>query len=132
MDVIVYGSKGEPSSQLLQQLRSRLEAKREVNVDIQVKVAQVRQVDITAEVACQQGYSFGTLSSLCQEKIEAYLNSLTVRQPLYQSELTSLLMSLEGVANCTVSITGGDVHPLKEQIIRKGTLTITQMAVAGG
>lgn len=132
VDVIVYGSKGEPSSQLLQQLRSQLEAKREVNVDIQVKPAQVRQVDITVEVACQQGYSFRNLSVLCQEKIEAYLDSLTVRQPLYQSGLTSLLMSLEGVANCKVSVTGGDVHPLKEQIIRKGTLTVTQMAVAGG
>ena len=132
VDVVIYGREGQPEEALLEELRCQLEAKREVNVDIQVQAAKERLVDIKIQLACRMGYAFDQAAALCREKLEAFLGALTVGQPLYQSELTSLLMGTEGVTNCKTVVSGGDVYPLATQIIRGGVIQISPMEVTGG
>ena len=132
VDVVVYGRESQPEESLLEELRRQLEAKREVNVDIQVLAAKERPVDVKVEIACRMGYSFDQAAALCREKLQGFLDALTVGQPLYQSQLTSLLMNTEGVTNCKAVVDGGDVYPLATQIIRGGEVSISLMEVTGG
>ncbi|MEG1870197.1 MAG: baseplate J/gp47 family protein [Oscillospiraceae bacterium] len=132
VDVVVHGTGGAASNAIITGLRDKLAEKREVNVDVAVVAATIKSIDITVTLAPKQGFNFTQLKEIANQKITDYINNLTVAKPLYQSSLTAIVMGIEGMANCTTVITGGDIYPLKTEIIRTGTIAITAMQVSGG
>ena len=55
VDVVVSTAAGAPSAELLEELEDYFEARREIAVDVQVRAPEMETVDVTVQVAAEEG-----------------------------------------------------------------------------
>lgn len=98
-------------------------------VIITVAAATVITQDVTATVVTRPGYDTSTVKAAIEEAITVYLASLELGQDLIRYELVERIMGVEGVYNITsLTVPAADVVANENQVLEKGTLTITMVA----
>lgn len=59
--------------------------------------------------------------------MEGWFTGALLGRPVFQAELTALVFGVEGVANCTVTMEGGDLAADSVTLPCLGQLTVTEV-----
>lgn len=126
VDVVVSAMEGMPSGELLEKLEKEFNALREIAVDVKVNEPTRTDVNLEIRLSVEQGYPFEKVKAQVESGIRGWFNGSLLGKPVLQAELTSMVFLAEGVANCAVTISGGDVAAVPTALPCVGTLTITE------
>lgn len=127
VDVYVAGESGQPTAELLAELQAKLQEKREIAVDVQVKAPTVQTVDVAVEVAAGEGADFTAVKSAAEQVIADFFGGRLLGQPVRLAELGSRIYALEDVANYHFSAPAADLAGDDTVLPMLGTLTVTEM-----
>ena len=86
-------------------------------------------VDVTGaiKVKTSLGFSFTDVKQDVIDRLESFLNAKDVGVTLYIAELIDQIMSVDGVENVTISLPATDITVGVSEVVRSGTITITQI-----
>ena len=127
VDVIISSDGGVPSAQLVQAVADRLEADREICVDIDVSAPESISVDVSAQVLSAAGYTFGEVSERVKSAVRAYFSGRLLSEDLLAAAVANVIYSVEGVKNYKLASPAADVPADADELPVLGTLTITEM-----
>ncbi|WP_088185826.1 baseplate J/gp47 family protein [Desulfosporosinus sp. FKA] len=123
---VVVASDGIPSSNLVAQVQSVINANRPVGADAQAKAPTSNIINITGTITPATGYTFATLQPLVTQVIINYLNSVPIGGIVRVSAIIKAMMSVQGVSDCLISAPTVNVALTQEQLAVPGTITLTQ------
>lgn len=126
VDVVVAAEGGMPDESLLQALQTHFDGVREIAVDVLVIPPARRDVNITIVLKAANGYTFQQISRTVTKTLEDWFTGGLLGNVVLQAQLNAMVFGTEGVANCAVTIEGGDVTTDDLTLPCLGTLTITE------
>lgn len=126
VDLVAAAQGGMPDQALLDALQDYFDGVREIAVDVQVLPPTPVSVDIAVALSPAAGYSFEQASQAAGGALEGWFTGGRLGRSVLQAELTALVFGAQGVANCAVTVSGGDVACSKVQLPQLGQLTVTQ------
>ena len=126
VDVVIAAQGGMPDQTLLDKVQTHLDSIREIAVDVQMKAPTAKHVDLSIVVTPEAGCAFAELSQTVQQTVEDWFTGALLGKPVLQAQLTALVFAVKGVANCAVTLSGGDTAAEATTLPCLGTLTITE------
>lgn len=126
VDVVVSAAGGMPDETLLSTLQAHFSKVREIAVDVVVSAPTRRDVTVSIALTVENGRSFSVISRGVRDRVEAWFNGSLLGCAVPQARLTALVFGVEGVANCAVTIDGGDVPADTVTLPCLGQLIITE------
>lgn len=126
VDVVVTARGGLPDEALLGRVQAHLDSIREIAVDVEVIAPTVHTVDLSITLTPETGVSFEALSDRVEQTVERWFTGALLGKPVLQAQLTALVFAVEGVANCAVTITGGDAAAEASTLPCLGQLTLAE------
>lgn len=127
VDVYVATENGLPSAELLAGLQKELQQKREIAVDVKVKVPTVQSVNVSLQVAPAEGVSFERAKNLVEQQITTFFTGHRLGKPVLLAELGSRIYELNEVKNYHISEPATDVKAAETVLPVLGTLRVTEM-----
>jgi uncharacterized phage protein gp47/JayE len=127
VDVYVATENGLPTAELLTGLQEEFQEKREIAVDVAVKAPAVQTVDVTVEVAAQEGAAFDEVKAAVEQSVTTFFTGHLLGKAVRLAELGSRLYALEGVENYRFSAPAADLAADDAVLPMLGTLTVTEM-----
>ena len=127
VDIVAAARGGMPDQALLDALQDYFDGVREIAVDVRVSAPTEVSVELAVALTPAEGYEFQTVSQAVTRAVEDWFTGERLGRPVLQAELTALVFGVEGVANCAVTITGGDVPCSSVTLPQLGQLTVTQV-----
>lgn len=128
--VAVYlGGRGcVPPDETVQKVRSDMNSKKEIDVDVTVAAAQTVSVDVTAAATAKSGLDTSEVRTACKNAIQEYFYDLGVGAPVILSAIGAKLFSTGMITDCSFSTAGKAVS--NSQLAVAGTISVT--VTAGG
>ena len=126
VDVYIATDAGLPDEELLEAIRSYLQDRREISVDLQVLAPQEQAVDIQVAVKCAQGYAFSEAKAQVEASLRAMFTGSLLGREVTMASLGDLLYHLDSIDNYRFSTPAADVPASPTVLPRLGTLTITE------
>ena len=126
VDVVVAAQGGMPDQTLLDALQAHFDGIREIAVDVQVIGPTQAEVALSIVLTAEDGYTFGQVSQNVRQAVENWFTGALLGRPVLQAELTALTFAVEGVANCAVTLSGGDLAAESVTLPCLGQLSITE------
>ena len=99
---------------------------------IEVVPPLTRQTNVSVVVATSGGININAISDSVKLSILNYINGLGVGQDIIISEITSAIMSVEGVASATLVIPAPTLDKIVIQDNQKAVININQITVSSG
>lgn len=127
VDVIISATDGLPSQELINEVSARLDADREICVDILVSEPDTEEVDVTLSVLPEDGFTFDEVKPRVQEAITYFFNGTLLGKSVYMARLYSLVLAVEGVKNLKFTSPTEDVNIGAAVLPKLSSLTITEM-----
>lgn len=127
VDVYIATEAGLPDAELLEEVRSDLQEKREIAVDVEVLSPEAESVDVTVEIAVAENSSFEAVKPLAEQTVTGFFTGQLLGKPVLLAELGRRIYAVEGVGNYHISSPAADVTGGKGKLPVLGTLTITEM-----
>ncbi|MEG0838660.1 MAG: baseplate J/gp47 family protein [Hydrogenoanaerobacterium sp.] len=127
--VYVAGQGTAAPDALIQKIKTQITAAKEINVDVTVKSALLRRVNVSLELDGKSGADFENLKIACHEKLKAYFLKLSVGQSLLIAGISDALYHVEGLYNYKLSAPTADTPANADELLILGTVTINRMAV---
>lgn len=88
-----------------------------------VKRCEKKYVDLTIKIQVADGVASGSILTLVENAVIAYINTLQMGATLYVSQLNKTILGVADVTNCIVQST--DIIPLDYEIIRPHTIEVS-------
>lgn len=126
VDVVAAAWGGMPDESLLGQLQTHFDRVREIAVDVLVAAPTRRDVEIAVSVTPGEGYDFETVSEAVRQELEGWFTGKLLGKSVLQAQLTAMVFGVEGVANCAVTIDGGDISVDAVTLPCLSDLTVTE------
>ena len=126
VDVVIAAVGGMPGEELLQGLQDHFNEVREIAVDVLVAAPTCREVNVAVRLQPTGGYTFQQVSQTVTAMLENWFSGKLLGRPVLQAELNAMVFGAEGVANCTVTVDGGDAVVDSETLPCLGELVITE------
>lgn len=123
---VVIASNGIPSSDLVAQVQTVLNANRPIGADAQAKAPTANTINVTGTVTPATGYTFATLEPLVAQAITNYINSVPIGGVARIAGISKAIMSVQGVLDYSISVPAANVVLSQEQLAVPGTITLTQ------
>jgi uncharacterized phage protein gp47/JayE len=132
VDIVITTNSGLPSSTLISQVQSAINAKKPVDVDALVIGPVAVTIAVTPSVSVLAGYTVSGVTSAVQQAITNYINSVAVGGTVYNSRMVSAVLAVAGIADCTVSMSVNgtvfnNVALTSQQQANAGTITVQGM-----
>lgn len=108
VDVVVAAPEGMPDDGLITRVQDYFDGVREIAVSVSVLRPTARTADVSVVLTAAEGQDFSTLSERVKTAVAGWFTGDKLGRPVLQAELTALVFALEGVANCAVTLGGGD------------------------
>ena len=131
VDVYVSTHGGAPEEALLGEIRAALQKKREIAVDVAVKVPTEKRIDVTAALEAEQGWTMREITDAAQEALQAYFTGERLGEPVYRAKLASLLYGVPGVKNYHLLAPAADVPAGATELPVLGKVTLTEIGADG-
>ena len=131
VDVYVSTHGGAPEEELLGEISAALQKKREIAVDVAVKVPAEKRVDVTAELEAEQGWTMREITDAAQEALQAYFTGERLGESVYRAKLASILYSVPGVKNYHLLAPAADVPAGATELPVLGKVTLTEIGADG-
>jgi len=127
VDVYITTESGLPDAELLEQVRSLLQEKREIAVDVAAKAPTARAVNVALEVLPAEHADPAEALAQTEQVVRDYFTGRMLSQPVLLAELGSRIYALDSVANYRFLSPGGDVAAGEALLPVLGTLRVTEM-----
>jgi uncharacterized phage protein gp47/JayE len=129
VDVVIAAEGGTPTQDMIRAVQDRLDAQREICVDIQVLAPEAVTVNVSAAIDCESGYAYADVSEAVEAAVEAYFTGARLGKDLLRAELGNLIFHVKGVKNYSIALPAADVAIDADQLPVLGTLAVSQMGV---
>ena len=126
VDVYVATDAGVPDEELLEDIRSRLQERREISVDLQVLAPTPVPVDIIVAIQPAAGTEFALARSAVDEALRAMFTGALLGRGVTLAELGDRLYHLDAVQNYRFSAPSGDMAASPTALPTLGKLTVTE------
>jgi phage-related baseplate assembly protein len=126
VDVVVSARGGMPGQALLDEVQAHLSAIREIAVDVQVIPPTAAEVALSIAVTPEAGASFNEVAAKVTAAVEGWFTGDLLGRGVPQAAITALVFGVEGVANCAVTLSGGDVAADPVTLPCLGSLAVTE------
>ena len=127
VDVVVSTAAGAPSAELLEELEDYFEARREIAVDVQVRAPEMETVDVTVQVAAEEGQDAQAVQDAVEAALRGWFDGRRLGQSVLRAALGELVFHVEGVANYALTAPAADVAVEVDVLPRLGSLTVEAM-----
>lgn len=127
VDVYLATAAGAPDAELLEEVEEDLQARREIAVDLQVLAPTLNPVDITMEIAAEDGAEFAQVKSDVESAVAGLFGGKLLGKPLLLAQLGKIIYEVDGVENYHILTPAGDVTGDATALPVLGTLTVTEM-----
>ncbi len=124
VDVVVAASGGQPSDSLVEELNNYFEERREIAVQVAVRAPDPLGVAVSVQVAAAEGYDQSAVETAVEETIERWFGGEGLGRDVLVAQLSSLVFSCDGVANCKVVNPTAEVAVEVEELPTISTLTV--------
>ena len=131
VDVYVSTHGGAPEEELLGEISAALQKKREIAVDVAVKVPTEKSIDVAAELEAEQGWTMREITDAAQEALQAYFTGERLGEPVYRAKLASILYSVPGVKNYHLLAPAEDVAVDATELPVLGEVRLTEIGADG-
>ena len=131
VDVYVSTHGGAPEEELLGEISAALQKKREIAVDVAVKVPTEKSIDVAAELEAEQGWTMREITDAAQEALQAYFTGERLGEPVYRAKLASILYGVPGVKNYHLLAPAADVPAGATELPVLGKMTLTEIGADG-
>ena len=126
VDVVIAARGGMPGQPLLEQVQAHLNGIREIAVDVQAVPPTAAEVALAVTVQPEEGADFAEVSARVTAAVEGWFTGDLLGRAVPQAALTALVFGVEGVANCSVTMAGGDVAADPVTLPCLGSLTVME------
>jgi len=126
VDVVVASSAGLPDSAVLDTVRSKLNAQREICVDVAVSAPKTVTVPVAAAISVEDGQDFDTVAARVKNAVQLFFDGKRLGKNVLLARLGSLIFGVEGVANYTLTQPAADVSIAYNELPVAGTVTISR------
>ena len=128
VDVVVTTLAGLPGQELLNTLTAYFQERREIAVDVQVRVPQTVTVDLGVKVTPKEGRTFAEAKAEAEAALRSWFTGKRLGQDVLRAQLGSLIYSCESVSNYAIQSPAADVAVAADVLPVLGTLTVEEMA----
>lgn len=125
VDVVIAAPSGVPTSETVAAVQAKLEKQREICVDVTVSAPTTIQVPVTAAISVADGMDFSSVAARVKTAIEQYFDGTLLGKNILLAKLSSLVFTVDGVSNCSVTLPTADVPVAYNQLPVAGTVTVT-------
>ena len=126
MDVYVASNAGIPDEELLAEIESYLQEKREISVDLQVLPPTALPVDVAVAIRSADGFSFSAAQAAAEAAIRGAFTGALLGREMTMAQLGNLLYSLDEVSNYRLTAPAADIPAATAVLPTLGSLTITE------
>jgi len=126
VDIIISSSAGIPSQTLLEAVKSKFEAQREICVDVEVSAPSSVMVPVSIAVSVEDGYTFSSVSADVRTALSAYFSGTLLGKDVLRARLGYVIFGVEGVKNYSISLPAADISIADSQLPVAGTITVTE------
>ena len=127
VDVVVTTLSGTPDQELLDALEDYFEARREIAVDVKVRAAETRTVELSLKVAPAAGYTFAQAKAAAESAVRGWFDGRLLGRSVLRAQLGDLLFHCEEVANYAIAAPAADVAAAADELPTLGTLTVEEL-----
>ena len=113
--------------ELLEELEDYFEARREIAVDVQVRAPEMETVDVTVQVAAEEGQDAQAVQDAVEAALRGWFDGRRLGQSVLRAALGELVFHVEGVANYALTAPAADVAVEVDVLPRLGTLAVEAM-----
>ena len=102
VDVIFSTAEGVPDPEMVRAVKARLDASREICVDIDVRAPEKHEVDVELRLKPAEGADFSEVSDEVEKALRAYFDGRLLSRGLTHAALGDILYHVEGVENYAI------------------------------
>lgn len=124
VDVVIATTAGLPGAELIDQVQTYFEERREIAVDVLVKAPTGKNVDVTVSVESKEGFEHTAVKEGVEAAITNFFSGERLSRDVLVAELNQLVFSQEGIANCRITAPAADVAVNAGELPQLGTLTV--------
>jgi uncharacterized phage protein gp47/JayE len=131
VDVVITGSNGLPSAEIIAACLAHIESQCSVIVDVWVYAPTIRTVDSTAKIELASDFTMAEVQGAAQKAYNILLGALKPGETLKRSQIEAMINNLAGVLDRSVSTPTANVKPSDDPAligwIRPGVITLGLM-----
>lgn len=132
VDVVITGTKGSPSAEVIAACLAHIENQCSVIADVWVYAPTIRVVNATAQVELAPDFTLAGVEAAAQKAYDLLLGALKPGEALKRSQIEAMINNLAGVTDRSVTAPAGNVRasddPAQIGWIRPGSITLGVMA----
>lgn len=127
VDVVIASAAGIPSQSLMDQVKARLESKREIAVDVKVLAPTTKSVTVLVQVKAKSGQDPASVRARVKTAIQAWFDGQMLGKSVLLAQLGQLIYQVSGVENYSITSPGADVTVSGSQLPVLGTLSVEEL-----
>ena len=128
VDVVIAAADGLPPAALVGAVQDKLDAEREICVDIRVSAPTAVNISVAAAVKAADGYSFADVAAAVTAAVGAYFTGERLGEDILLAALGNVIFAVDGVKNYSVTTPGADVGIGPTELPVLDSVTVTEMA----
>lgn len=129
VDVVVACRNPADEAGIVAALQADMQARKEINVDVQVYGAVRDRTAVSVEVSVEDGYDADAVLAACGDCVADYIGGLGVGGALLLAKLGGALLGVDGVYNYRILAPAADAVPVSSHVVEAGNVTVKRMAV---
>lgn len=127
IDVIISGTDGMPNDEIIARVREKLNAAREICVDIQVYSPTAVTVDVQIGLDTEDKYSFDTVSENVRKALDDYFDGKLLGCDVLKAKLGNIIYGIEGVRNYSLILPNSDLLVGDTELPVMGMITVNAL-----
>ena len=127
VDLYVATDAGLPDAELLQEIYSYLQEKREISVNLQVLAPTTANVNITVSIRPAVGFTFAQAKEDAEAALRAAFTGALLGKGVTLAFLGNLLYDLESVSNYRFALPASDLAARSTVLPKLGNITIREL-----
>lgn len=127
VDVYITSAGGVPGTELLNEVQSDLEEKREIAVDVKTVAPTEQSVNLSVELSVTDGKEFSEVKAAVEQAITGYFSGKLLGKSVLLAELGHQIYAADGVTNYHILEPAEDLAGDNTVLPVLGTLTITKI-----
>lgn len=124
VDIIITDPAGPAASPLLAAVKAKLDAEREICVDISVLAPQTVTVPVTVSIQTDSAAP-DTVKAAAESALRSYFSGERLGQDVLLAKLGSIIFSVDGVKNYSIASPQADVSIAQDELPVLGALSVT-------
>ena len=109
IDITVAGEDGTPAPEVLLLVSRRMNARREICVDVNVANPVIQEVNMDIELTVNEDYDYAEAAAKVESAIRGYFTGRRLGKGVKRAEIGSLIFGIEGIDNYKINAPGHDL-----------------------